>query len=64
LQQPWKEDEASSSFYTLGSAGDDSEKHWFTRIEGFNESDYLENDGITPNQGYFNYSSKEWVVVL
>ncbi|MBV9177231.1 MAG: hypothetical protein JO297_09345 [Nitrososphaeraceae archaeon] len=43
-----------SYFYTLGSGGDESKKQWFMRIGGFNESDYLEKDGITPNQRFWN----------
>ena len=34
--------------YVLGSGGDESKKQWFIRIGGFNESDYVRSDGVTP----------------
>ncbi|HSA75394.1 MAG TPA: peptidylprolyl isomerase [Candidatus Nitrosocosmicus sp.] len=34
--------------YVLGSGGDESKKQWFIRIGGFNESEYVRSDGITP----------------
>lgn len=43
-----------TSFYTLGSGGDESKKQWFMRIGEFNESDYLEKDGATPKQRFWN----------
>ncbi len=43
-----------TSFYTLGSGGDESKKQWFIRIGGFQEGDFLENDGFTPNQNFWN----------
>jgi dolichyl-diphosphooligosaccharide--protein glycosyltransferase len=43
-----------TSFYTLGSGGDESKKHWFIRIAGFNESNYLEKDDITRTQIFWN----------
>ena len=43
-----------TSFYTLGSGGDESKKQWFIRIGGFNEMDYLEQDGFTPTPKFWN----------
>jgi dolichyl-diphosphooligosaccharide--protein glycosyltransferase len=43
-----------TSFYTLGSGGDESKKQWFIRIGGFNEMDYLEQDGFTPTPRFWN----------
>jgi dolichyl-diphosphooligosaccharide--protein glycosyltransferase len=43
-----------TSFYTLGNGGDESKKQWFMRIGGFDESDYLEKDGVTPKQRFWN----------
>ena len=43
-----------TSFYTLGSGGDESKKQWFIRIGGFNEPDYLEQDGFTPTPKFWN----------
>jgi dolichyl-diphosphooligosaccharide--protein glycosyltransferase len=43
-----------SSFYTLGSGGDESKKQWFIRIGGFNEMEYLEQDGFTPTPKFWN----------
>jgi dolichyl-diphosphooligosaccharide--protein glycosyltransferase len=43
-----------TSFYTLGSGGDESKKQWFIRIGGFNEPDYLEQDGFTPTPMFWN----------
>ncbi|MDF0680219.1 MAG: hypothetical protein P0116_04570 [Candidatus Nitrosocosmicus sp.] len=39
-----------SPLYVLGSGGDESKKHWFIRIGGFNESEYVESNGDTPKQ--------------
>lgn len=36
-----------TSFYTLGSGGDESKKQWFMRIGGFDETKYLQPDGFT-----------------
>ena len=41
-------------FYTLGSGGDESKKQWFMRIGGFDENNYLEQDGFTPNPRFWN----------
>jgi dolichyl-diphosphooligosaccharide--protein glycosyltransferase len=43
-----------TSFYTLGSGGDESKKQWFIRIGGFDESTYLEQDGLTPTPIFWN----------
>lgn len=43
-----------NSFYTLGSGGDESKKQWFMRIGGFNEMDYVQDDGFTPNPNFWN----------
>ncbi|MGH9986955.1 MAG: hypothetical protein ACRD8W_23675, partial [Nitrososphaeraceae archaeon] len=43
-----------SSFFTLGSGGDESKKQWFIRIGGFNEMEYLEQDGFTPTPKFWN----------
>lgn len=39
-------------FYILGGGGDESKKQWFMRIAGENQSLFLENDGFTPTN-YF-----------
>jgi dolichyl-diphosphooligosaccharide--protein glycosyltransferase len=44
----------TTSFYTLGNGGDESKKQWFIRIGGFDESNYLEQDGITPTPRFWN----------
>jgi dolichyl-diphosphooligosaccharide--protein glycosyltransferase len=38
----------------LGNGGDESKKQWFLRIGGFNESNYLEQDGFTPTPRFWN----------
>jgi dolichyl-diphosphooligosaccharide---protein glycosyltransferase len=43
-----------TSFYTLGSGGDESKKQWFMRIGGFDETKYLEQDGLTPTPSFWN----------
>jgi dolichyl-diphosphooligosaccharide--protein glycosyltransferase len=39
-------------FYILGGGGDESKKQWFMRIAGENQSLFLQNDGFTPTN-YF-----------
>lgn len=39
-----------SPLYVLGSGGDESKKHWFIRIGGFDETQYVESNGDTPKQ--------------
>ncbi len=43
-----------SPLYVLGSGGDESKKHWFIRIGGFNETEYVESNGDTPKQKYWD----------
>jgi dolichyl-diphosphooligosaccharide--protein glycosyltransferase len=43
-----------TSFYTLGSGGDESKKQWFIRIGGFDENQYLQQDGLTPTPLFWN----------
>jgi len=43
-----------NSFYTLGSGGDESKKQWFMKIGGFNERDFVEDDGFTPTANFWN----------
>jgi dolichyl-diphosphooligosaccharide---protein glycosyltransferase len=43
-----------TSFYTLGAGGDESKKQWFMRIGGFDESNYLQQDGFTPTSHFWN----------
>lgn len=43
-----------TSFYSLGSGGDESKKQWFMRIGGFDETRYLEQDGLTPTPSFWN----------
>jgi dolichyl-diphosphooligosaccharide--protein glycosyltransferase len=44
----------SSELYVLGNGGDESKKQWFIRIGGFDENRYLEQDGFTPTQFFWN----------
>jgi dolichyl-diphosphooligosaccharide--protein glycosyltransferase len=44
----------SSELYVLGNGGDESKKQWFIRIGGFNENNYLEQDGFTPTPFFWN----------
>ena len=39
--------------YTLGRGGDESKKQWFMRIGGFDESKYIESDGVTPTPEFW-----------
>jgi dolichyl-diphosphooligosaccharide--protein glycosyltransferase len=43
-----------TSFYTLGSGGDESKKQWFMRIGGFDETNYLQVDGFTAKPIFWN----------
>jgi dolichyl-diphosphooligosaccharide--protein glycosyltransferase len=45
---------SNSPIFVLGTGGDESKKHWFIRIGGFNEKDYLESNGETPKQKYWD----------
>jgi dolichyl-diphosphooligosaccharide--protein glycosyltransferase len=40
--------------YTLGQGGDESKKQWFMRIGGFDEANYIEEDGFTPKPQFWN----------
>jgi dolichyl-diphosphooligosaccharide---protein glycosyltransferase len=40
--------------YTLGQGGDESKKQWFIRIGGFDERNYIEQDGFTPTPQFWN----------
>jgi dolichyl-diphosphooligosaccharide--protein glycosyltransferase len=43
-----------TNFVLLGGGGDESKKHWFMRIAGVNEFQYLEDDGFTPTPLFWN----------
>jgi dolichyl-diphosphooligosaccharide--protein glycosyltransferase len=45
------------NFLTIGGGGDESKKHWFMRIAGVNETEYIESDGFTP-------TAKFWFTLL
>jgi dolichyl-diphosphooligosaccharide---protein glycosyltransferase len=45
---------SKSPIFVLGSGGDESKKHWFIRIGGFNETDYLESNGDAPKQKFWD----------
>jgi dolichyl-diphosphooligosaccharide--protein glycosyltransferase len=47
-------DDGRIPIYTLGQGGDESKKQWFIRIGGFDESNYVENDGFTPTPQFWN----------
>lgn len=40
--------------YSLGQGGDESKKQWFMRIGEFDENRYIERDGFTPTQEFWN----------
>ncbi len=42
------------AIYTLGQGGDESKKQWFMRIGGFDEANYIEEDGFTPKPQFWN----------
>jgi dolichyl-diphosphooligosaccharide--protein glycosyltransferase len=42
------------AIYTLGQGGDESKKQWFMRIGGFDEANYVEQDGFTPKPEFWN----------
>ena len=44
----------SLPIYTLGQGGDESKKQWFIRIGGFDEKEYIEQDGFTPTPQFWN----------
>lgn len=43
-----------SPIFTLGGGGDESKKHWFITIGGFNEANYSEADLSTPKQKFWD----------
>jgi dolichyl-diphosphooligosaccharide---protein glycosyltransferase len=43
-----------SPIFTLGGGGDESKKHWFITIGGFDESKYSESDLSTPKQKFWD----------
>ncbi len=51
---PASDPTSQSPIFVLGSGGDESKKHWFIRIGGFNETDYLESNGDAPKQKFWD----------
>ena len=47
-------DDQRIGIYTLGQGGDESKKQWFMRIGGFDEANYIEEDGFTPKPEFWN----------
>jgi dolichyl-diphosphooligosaccharide--protein glycosyltransferase len=47
-------DDQRIGIYTLGQGGDESKKQWFMRIGGFDEANYIEEDGFTPKPQFWN----------
>ena len=45
-----RSDPQLGQLYYLGGGGDESKKQWFIRIGGFQDADFMEMDGFTPNQ--------------
>lgn len=43
-----------SPIFVLGGGGDESKKHWFITIGGFNETNYSESDLSTPKQKFWD----------
>ncbi|MDQ6724082.1 MAG: peptidylprolyl isomerase [Thermoproteota archaeon] len=43
-----------SPIFILGGGGDESKKHWFITIGGFNETNYSESDLATPKQKFLD----------
>jgi dolichyl-diphosphooligosaccharide---protein glycosyltransferase len=43
-----------TSFYVLGSGGDESKKQWFMRIGGFDTTNYLQMDGFTATSRFWD----------
>jgi dolichyl-diphosphooligosaccharide---protein glycosyltransferase len=43
-----------TSFYVLGSGGDESKKQWFMRIGGFDTTNYLQADGFTATPRFWD----------
>ena len=45
-----RSDPQLGQLYYLGGGGDESKKQWFIRIGGFQDAEFMEMDGFTPNQ--------------
>jgi dolichyl-diphosphooligosaccharide---protein glycosyltransferase len=45
---------SNSPIFVLGGGGDESKKHWFITIGGFNETQYSESDLSTPKQKFWD----------
>ena len=43
-----------TSFYVLGSGGDESKKQWFMKIGGFDTTNYLQMDGFTATSRFWD----------
>lgn len=43
-----------TQFYALGGGGDESKKHWFMRIGGFDETKFLHSDGLSATDYFWN----------
>ena len=46
--------DASESYYTISGGGDESKKQWFMKIAGYDLSKYLEVDGISGTDYFWN----------
>jgi len=42
--------------YLLGGGGDESKKQWFIRIGGFEDAEFMEPDGFSPNANFWENS--------
>ena len=42
--------------YVLGGGGDESKKQWFIRIGGFEDAQFMEADGFSPNENFWENS--------
>jgi dolichyl-diphosphooligosaccharide--protein glycosyltransferase len=40
--------------YALGQGGEESKKNWIMRIAGYDEFRYIENDGFTPKEAFWD----------
>jgi dolichyl-diphosphooligosaccharide--protein glycosyltransferase len=46
--------DTAESYYTLSGGGDESKKQWFMKIAGYDHSKYLELDGISGTEYFWN----------
>ena len=46
--------DSPESYYRLGGGGDESKKQWFMRIGGLNESQFLQSDGLSGTDYFWN----------